>query len=45
MCLEVAFRESQNVTIQVALNNNQSYARVTFGISKDGLDAGKDYEI
>ncbi|XP_015762664.1 PREDICTED: uncharacterized protein LOC107341715 isoform X3 [Acropora digitifera] len=39
MFLEIAFRESQNVTIEVALNNNQSYARVTFGISKDGLDA------
>ena len=42
--LEIAFRESQNVTIQVSLNNNQSYARVSFGISNDGLDAGKDYE-
>ena len=45
MFLAIAFRKSQNVTIQVSLNNNQSYARVTFGISKDGLDAGKDYEM
>ncbi|XP_044181061.1 MAM and LDL-receptor class A domain-containing protein 1-like isoform X3 [Acropora millepora] len=39
MFLEIAFRESQNVTIEVSLNNHQSNARVTFGISKDGLDA------
>ncbi|XP_015774187.1 PREDICTED: uncharacterized protein LOC107352362 [Acropora digitifera] len=39
MFLEIAFRETQNVTIQVSLNNNQSCARVAFGISKDGLDA------
>ena len=45
MFLEIAFRESQNVTIEVSLNNHQSSARVTFGISKDGLDAGRDYEI
>ena len=45
MFLEIAFRETQNVTIQVSLNNNQSCARVAFGISKGGLDAGKAYEF
>ena len=45
MFLEVALQQSQNLTIQVSLHNKQSYARLTFGISKDGLEAGKDYEI
>ncbi|XP_015751521.1 PREDICTED: uncharacterized protein LOC107331445 [Acropora digitifera] len=37
--LEIAFQESQNVTIQASLNNNQSYARVSYGILKNGLDS------
>ncbi|KAK2561818.1 MAM and fibronectin type III domain-containing protein 1 [Acropora cervicornis] len=43
MCLEIAFQNSQNVTIQVSLNNYQSHARVSHGIIKDGLGAGKEY--
>ena len=42
MFLEIAFQESQNITISVSLNNNQSYVRLSYGILKDGLDAGKD---
>ena len=38
--LEITFQESQNVTIQASLNNNQSYARVSYGILKNGLDSG-----
>ena len=43
--LEIAFEESQNVTIQVSLNNNQSYARVSYGILKNGLDSGEGLQI
>ncbi|XP_067044645.1 MAM and LDL-receptor class A domain-containing protein 1-like isoform X2 [Acropora muricata] len=39
MFLEIAIQQSQNLTIQVSLHNKQSYARLTFGISKDGLAA------
>ncbi|XP_044162898.1 uncharacterized protein LOC114956623 [Acropora millepora] len=39
MFLEIAIQQSQNLTIQVSLHKNQSYARLTFGISKDGLEA------
>ncbi|XP_044162897.1 MAM and LDL-receptor class A domain-containing protein 2-like [Acropora millepora] len=39
MFLEIAIQQSQNLTIQVSLHNKQSYARLTFGISKDGLEA------
>ena len=42
--LEIAFQNSQNVTIQASLNNYQSYARVSYGIIKDGLSAGKEYK-
>ena len=42
MFLEIAFQESQNITIRVSLNNNQSYVRLSYGILKDGLDAGKE---
>ena len=42
--LEIAFQNSQNVTIQVSLNNYQSYARVSYGIIKDGLGAGEEYK-
>ena len=38
--LEIAFQESQNVTIQASLNHYQSYARVSYGILKNGLDSG-----
>ena len=41
--LEIAFQESQNVTIQVSLENNQSYARVGYGIVEDDLDSGKGF--
>ncbi|XP_074619287.1 uncharacterized protein LOC141878299 isoform X2 [Acropora palmata] len=37
--LEIAFQESQNVTIQASLSNKQSYARVSYGILKNGLDS------
>ncbi|KAK2567599.1 CUB and peptidase domain-containing protein 1 [Acropora cervicornis] len=37
--LEIAFQESQNVTIQVSLKNNQSYARVGYGILEDDLES------
>ena len=40
--LEITFQESQNVTIQASLNNNQSYARVSYGILKNGLDSGEN---
>ena len=40
--LEIAFQESQDITIRVSLNNKQSYVRLSYGILKDGLDAGKD---
>ena len=39
--LEIAFQESQNVTIQASLNNNQSDARVSYGVLKNGLDSGE----
>ena len=39
--LEIAFQESQNVTIQASLSNSQSYARVSYGILKNGLDPGE----
>ncbi|XP_044162896.1 MAM and LDL-receptor class A domain-containing protein 1-like [Acropora millepora] len=39
MFLEIAIQQSQNLAIQVSLHNKQSYARLTFGISKDGLEA------
>ncbi|XP_044163640.1 MAM and LDL-receptor class A domain-containing protein 2-like [Acropora millepora] len=39
MFLEIAIQQSQNLTIQVSLHNKQSYARLTFSISKDGLEA------
>ncbi|XP_068684172.1 MAM and fibronectin type III domain-containing protein 1-like [Montipora foliosa] len=35
--LEIPFEESQNVTIQVLLENRQSYLKVDYGILKDGL--------
>ena len=41
--LEIAFQESQKVTIQVSLKNNQSYARVGYGIIEDGLDSGEGF--
>ena len=42
--LETAFQNSQNITIQASLTNHQSYVRVSYGIIKDGLDAGKEYK-
>ena len=42
MFLEIAFQESQDITIRVSLNNKQSYVRLSYGIFKDGLDEGKD---
>ena len=42
MFLEIAFQESQDITIRVSLNNKQSHVRLSYGILKDGLDAGKD---
>ena len=39
---EIAFEESQSITIQVALNNYQSFVRVSYCVLKNGLDAGKD---
>ena len=42
--LEVPFQESHNVTIQVLLENRQSYLKVDYGILKDGLFSGKDHE-
>ena len=42
--LEIPFQNSQNVTIQASLDNYQSYARVSYGIIKDGLGAGKEYK-
>ena len=41
--LEIAFQESQNVTIQVSLTNNQSYARVGYGILEDDLESGEGF--
>ncbi|XP_068681521.1 MAM and LDL-receptor class A domain-containing protein 2-like isoform X3 [Montipora foliosa] len=35
--LEVPFQESHNVTIQVLLENRQSYLKVDYGTLKDGL--------
>ena len=34
------FQESQNITFQVLLSNNLSYARVSYGFLKNGLDSG-----
>ena len=42
--LEIAIQESQNVTVRVSLNNNQSYVRLSYGILKDGLHAGKEWK-
>lgn len=42
--LEIAIQESQNITIRVSLNNNQSYVRLSYGILKDGLHAGKEWK-
>ena len=39
--LEIAFQESQNVTIQVSLENNQSYVRVGYDILEDDLESGE----
>ncbi|XP_074632031.1 MAM and fibronectin type III domain-containing protein 1-like isoform X2 [Acropora palmata] len=35
---QIAFEESQNITIQVALKNFQSYVRVSYCVLKNGLD-------
>ena len=43
--LEIAFQESQNVTIQVSLQNNQSYARVGYGILEDHLESGEEFSF
>ena len=42
--LEIPFQQSQNVTIQVLIENRQSYLKVDYGILKDGLFSGKDHE-
>jgi len=42
--LETAFQYSQNITIEASLTNHQSYVRVSYGIIKDGLGAGKEYK-
>lgn len=42
---EIAFKESQNITIQVALKNYQSYVRVIYCVLENGLDAGKDENL
>ena len=42
MSHQIAFEESQNITIQVALKNFQSYVRVSYCVLKNGLDEGKD---
>ncbi|XP_015775857.1 PREDICTED: MAM and LDL-receptor class A domain-containing protein 2-like isoform X3 [Acropora digitifera] len=38
MSHQIAFEESQNITIQVALKNFQSYVRVSYCVLKNGLD-------
>ncbi|KAK2561816.1 MAM and fibronectin type III domain-containing protein 2 [Acropora cervicornis] len=42
--LETAFQYSQSITIEASLTNHQSYVRVSYGIIKDGLGAGKEYK-
>ena len=42
---EIAFEESQNITIQVALKNYQSYVRMSYCVLKNGLGAGKDENL
>lgn len=39
---EIAFEETQNITIQVALKNYQSYVRVSYCVLENGLGAGKN---
>ena len=38
--LEMAIQESQNITIEVLLGNHLSYASVSYGIFKHGLESG-----